>query len=58
MKSEKIELNVDFIGSQDGLTLTEEKAISDFFKQRKLNKQMPKKVKKIVELKQITEAYS
>ena len=31
MKSEKIELNVDFIGSQDGLTLTEEKAISDFF---------------------------
>jgi hypothetical protein len=36
MKTRKIELDVDFIGDQVGLTTTEEKALSDFFKQRKL----------------------
>jgi hypothetical protein len=30
------ELNVDFIGGQDPLTIEEEKALSDFFRQRKL----------------------
>ena len=35
MKTRKIELDVDFIGDQAGLTKTEEKALSDFFKQRK-----------------------
>ncbi len=29
------ELDVDFIGGQDPLTIEEEKALSDFFKQRK-----------------------
>ncbi len=36
MKTKKIELDVDFIGDQDGLTLEEEKALNDFFKERKL----------------------
>jgi hypothetical protein len=30
------ELDVDFIGGQDPLTIEEEKALSDFFSQRKL----------------------
>ena len=29
------ELDVDFIGGQDPLTIEEEKALSDFFRQRK-----------------------
>ncbi len=36
MKTKKTELEVDFIGGQGSLTLEEEKAISDFLKQRKL----------------------
>ncbi|MBC7384195.1 MAG: hypothetical protein H7296_14610 [Bacteroidia bacterium] len=32
----KIELDVDFIGGQGSLTIEEEKALSDFFRQRKL----------------------
>jgi hypothetical protein len=36
MKTRKIELDVDFIGDQVGLTTTEEKALSEFFRQRKL----------------------
>ena len=36
MKTEKIELDVDFIGGQGPLTEEEEeKALSEFFKQRK-----------------------
>jgi len=35
MKTKKIELDVDFIGGQSSLTSAEEKALSDFFKQRK-----------------------
>jgi hypothetical protein len=31
MGNKKIELEVDFIGGEDGLTLAEEKALSDFF---------------------------
>ena len=34
----KIELDVDFMGGQDPLTKEEEKALSDFFRQRKLNR--------------------
>jgi hypothetical protein len=34
-KMKKIELDVDFIGGESPLTLAEEKALSDFFKQRK-----------------------
>jgi hypothetical protein len=36
MKNHKIELNVDTIGGQGSLTIEEEKALSTFFKQRKL----------------------
>lgn len=39
MKSKKIELDVDFIGSQEALTQSEEKAINDYFKKRKLASQ-------------------
>ena len=35
MKTKKIELDVDFIGGQGPLTEEEEKALSEFFKQRK-----------------------
>ncbi len=35
MKTKKIELDVDFIGGQSGLTQAEAKALSDYFKQRK-----------------------
>ena len=35
MKTTKLELDVDFIGGQSSLTAAEEKALSDFFKQRK-----------------------
>jgi hypothetical protein len=35
MKTKNTELDVDFIGGQSGLTQAEEKALSDFFKQRK-----------------------
>ena len=35
MKTKKTELDVDFIGGQSSLTAAEEKALSDFFKQRK-----------------------
>ena len=36
MKVNKIELNVDVIGGQGPLTIAEEKALSIFFKERKL----------------------
>jgi hypothetical protein len=40
MKTKKIELDVDFIGGQGSLTIDEEKALSAYFKKRKLQ---PKK---------------
>ncbi len=42
----KPELDVDFIGGQDPLTAEEEKALSDFFKQRKLNSKKVRPLKK------------
>jgi hypothetical protein len=36
MKTKKSELDVDFIGGQGSLTVEEEKALNDFFRQRKL----------------------
>jgi hypothetical protein len=39
MKSKKTDLDIDFIGGQEALTPEEEKALSAYFKQRKLNKQ-------------------
>lgn len=35
MKAKKIELDVDFIGGQGSLTIAEERALSDFLKNRK-----------------------
>ena len=35
MKTKKLELDVDFIGGQTSLTKDEEKALSNFFSQRK-----------------------
>jgi hypothetical protein len=37
MKIKKTELDVDFIGGQSALTAAEEKALSDFFKNRKIS---------------------
>ena len=36
MKTKKNELDVDFIGGQGSLTAEEEKALSDFFRKRKM----------------------
>lgn len=43
MKTKKTELDVDVIGGQGSLTPAEEKAISQFIKQRKLSSQKNKK---------------
>jgi hypothetical protein len=52
MKVKKIELEVDFIGGEGGLTVAEEKALSDFFKQRK-NRNKINTVKKSVRSRQV-----
>ncbi len=51
MKTTKLELDVDFIGGQSSLTVAEEKALSDFFKQRKTNSRKPKSVQRIKTIK-------
>jgi len=38
MKTKNIELDVDYIGGQEPLTIEEEKAISDFIRRKKLLK--------------------
>lgn len=38
MKNKNIELDVDYIGGQEPLTIEEEKAISDFIRSKKLSK--------------------
>lgn len=38
MRTGKKELDVDFVGSQEPLTISEEKALSEFFKQKKETK--------------------
>ncbi|WP_395051592.1 hypothetical protein [Flavobacterium sp.] len=35
MKTKELEFEVDFIGEQTSLTIEEEKALSDYFKQKK-----------------------
>ena len=35
MKIKELEFDVDFIGEQTSLTMEEEKALSDYFKQKK-----------------------
>ena len=37
MKTKETELDVDCIGGQNALTAAEQKALSDFFKQRKIS---------------------
>ena len=52
----KLELEVDFIGGQEPLTPEEEKALSDFFKQRKsvsLKLLTKKQIKTTKQLKQL-----
>lgn len=47
MKTRKNELDVDFIGSQEPLTSSEEKALSDFFsKKKELKKHKTVRVKR------------
>ena len=43
--AKKIELEVDFIGGEGALTAAEEKALSDFFKQRKQAKRLVQEAK-------------
>jgi hypothetical protein len=37
MKTKQADLNIDLIGGQVSLTVAEEKAISEYFRQRNLN---------------------
>ncbi|MHC1777697.1 MAG: hypothetical protein AB9834_20025 [Lentimicrobium sp.] len=41
MKKKKIEFDVDEIGGQGPLTIEEEKALAEFFKQRRLSNKKP-----------------
>jgi hypothetical protein len=43
MKAKKIELDIDFIGGLGPLTKEEEKALSDFFKAKKVMKENKRK---------------
>ena len=52
MKTTKLELDVDFIGGQTSLTVAEEKALSDYFKQRKANSIKAKSGQRIKTVKQ------
>lgn len=47
MENKKSSLDVDFIGSQDALSVSEEKALSEYFssKKNKLNKKRSKIIK-------------
>ncbi|WP_192822670.1 hypothetical protein [Rufibacter sp. LB8] len=52
MKAKKQELDVDFIGGQTPLTTEEEKALSDFFKSKKLSTKKARNTKKVSGVKQ------
>ncbi len=56
MKTKKIELDVDFIGEKDAMTIAEEKALSEFFKNRKVisKKSIDNKKLKSVNRKKVT----
>ena len=47
MKTKKTELDVDFIGGQGSLTSAEERALSAFFKNRKLIIKKPTSILKL-----------
>jgi hypothetical protein len=53
MKTKKTELDVDFIGGQGSLTIAEEKALSDFLKNRKtiIKKTISSKLKSVKRIK-------
>lgn len=51
MKAKKIELDVDFIGGQGALSAAEEKALSDFFQQRKMTNKTAITIKKVRKIK-------
>ena len=52
MKTTKLELDVDFIGGQTSLTVTEEKALSDYFKKGKATSIKTKSRQRIKTVKQ------
>jgi hypothetical protein len=45
MKTKKLDLEIDTIGGLSSLTLSEEKALSDFFKKKKSTKKITDKKK-------------
>ncbi len=45
MKTKKLDLEIDTIGGLSSLTLSEEKALSDFFKKKKSTKKITNKKK-------------
>jgi hypothetical protein len=47
MKNALLELDVDFIGGQDPLTAEEQKQLSDYFQQKKLDRKVVQR-KKVV----------
>jgi hypothetical protein len=48
MKTKKLDLDIDNIGGLSSLTLTEEKALTDFFQKKKLTKKKTEKKKLIL----------
>lgn len=52
MKAKKIVLDVDFMGGESPLTVAEEKALSDFFRQKKLVSRAKKIIKNPKRIKQ------
>jgi hypothetical protein len=56
MKTKKKELDVDFIGGQGGLTIVEEKALTKFFKERKMAGKKSRLHKKTTSLKRTKQA--
>jgi hypothetical protein len=54
MKTKKDEFEIDFIGEQVSLTKEEEKALSDYFKQKKESLNQAERKKTIRKLKTVT----
>ena len=57
MKTAKLELDVDFIGGQTALTVAEEKALSDFFRQRKA-KSVKSRIKQVSRVSKQQKSYA
>ena len=57
MKTAKLELDVDFIGGQTALTVAEEKALSEFFRQRK-TKSVKSRIKQVTKVSKQEKSYA